>query len=260
MVSDGLDRGLAYAECCFETFRVVDGAIFSWPEHMARLQRGLAEFGLSLTEEQLAEAKAASLQAAAAYGCDALVRLTVTGGKSSWGLMARGESPVIYLQVMPGSRSPDPLRLRLKQWPFPPKARPAKFSADYADTLRALQGEPDANTLFFREGLLLGAATANLLLYRDGQWWTPRLAAGVLPGVVRGHLLKQGVVGEAECPIGWLAECSAVAVCNSGLFVRPASMIDYGEAGEMRYDPVHQALSSFLETFAGMAGVPQGLS
>ncbi len=42
------DRGLLYAEACFETFRVVNGAIFSWREHEKRLRLGLSLFGLAL--------------------------------------------------------------------------------------------------------------------------------------------------------------------------------------------------------------------
>ena len=258
MASD-LDRGLAYGECCFETFRVVGGAIFCWPAHMARLQRGLAEFGLSLSEKQMAGIESASLQAAEACGSDALVRVTVTGGDSSWGLLAKGVAPAIYLQAVPGNHSPAPLRLRVREWPFPAKPRPAKFSADYADTLRALQGAPDADVLFFHEGWLLGAATANLLLLRDGQWWTPRVAAGVLPGVVRAHLLEREAAREAACPIGWLAECQAVAICNSGQFIRPVAGISGAAMSELEFDPSHALFRTLTDAFVGMAGVPVGL-
>ena len=259
IIAGDLDRGLAYAECCFETFRAVDGAIFAWPAHVARLQRGLAEFGLSLTERQFAGIKSAALREAAAQGGDALFRVTVTGGDSGWGLMTKGENPAIYLQAMPGNRSVNPLMLRLKEWPFPPKPRPAKFSADYADTLRALQGEADSDVLFFHEGRLLGAATANLLLYRDGAWWTPRLDAGVLPGIVRAHLLEKGSIREAECPIGWLAESQAAALCNSGLFIRPVAGICGVDESELPFNPGHAALHTLADTLIGMAGIPQEL-
>ena len=247
---------MAYAEACFETFRVVNGAIFSWPQHMARLRHGLAEFGLSLSDSGVKEIYAASLDAAADIGGDALVRVTVAGGKGAWGLLTHAAKPTIYIQSMPARETFDPLIMRLRSWPFPPRLRPAKFSSDYSDSLRALKGEPDVNVLFAHGGLMLGAATANLLLYRQGRWWTPKLGPGILPGIIRGHLLATGLLSEASCPLAWLPECEAVGICNSGVFVLPVAQVDGHEAGMLEFDVKHTAFHQLTGIFEGLEGVP----
>ena len=71
VLGDRAERGLMYAEACFETMRVLHGAIFRWPAHLARLGRGAAAFGLASPED--APLYSACLEAAERTGGDALV-------------------------------------------------------------------------------------------------------------------------------------------------------------------------------------------
>jgi len=84
-ITETLDRGLAYAESCFETCRVVRGEIFSLPAHVQRLQTGMKAFGWDVSSERVAHWFQLAIQAAAAKGDDLLLRLTVSGGEASWG-------------------------------------------------------------------------------------------------------------------------------------------------------------------------------
>jgi branched-subunit amino acid aminotransferase/4-amino-4-deoxychorismate lyase len=255
ILSSSADRGVSYAEACFETFRVLNGEIFSWPDHMARLQRGLAEFGISLPEKELELLHEACLDAAGKCGSDAMVRLTVSGGEASWGLLANKRIPKAHVQAMAYHRNTDPVYLRFKDWPFPPKMRMAKFTADYSDTLRALKGCADLNVLFGCEGRLLGAATANVLIYRQNHWHTPVVGPGVLPGIVRAHLLDAGLLKEADCPISWLEDCEAVALTNCGYFVRQVVAVSGEETGELNYDISHPAFQLLDEALVNEPGV-----
>ena len=248
--SEWMDRGLSYAEACFETFRVVNGAVFGWEQHMQRLADGLACFGLLLD----APARA-SLQSAVhevATGDDMLVRVTVSGGISEWGLQRRAESLRIHVQSIPyiGSGAAD---LEMREWPFPPKPRPAKFTADYAETLRALAGNGHREPLFVHQGRILGTATANVLLCRGGQWWTPETGDGVLPGVIRGFLLSNGV-HEADCPVEWLEDCEAMLLTSSGVFLRPVVRI-----GERQLDAGHPAMAGLRTALRGQPGSPASI-
>ncbi|MFQ5519119.1 MAG: aminotransferase class IV, partial [Mariprofundus sp.] len=211
-------------ESCFETFRVIDGEIFDWPGHWSRLTLGLSEFGLLMSAGQDEKILSACLREAKKAGADSLVRLTVSGGAADWGLTARAAEPLVYIQCMPYRRSESAAFLRLESWPFPLKQKLAKFTADYSETLRALKGG-DANVLFEQDGCLLATATANILIYRDGGWLTPDSKAGVLPGRVRDLLIRKKLVRAETCPIQWLTDCEAAAVCNSGLFIQPIACI-----------------------------------
>lgn len=250
---DQIERGMAYAEACFETFRVIDGCCFAWPAHQRRLAIGLSEFGIELADDDCRNLYEATVEAAAAIGSDALVRVTVTGGEAGWGLINKSVSPAAYIQAMAYAGYSGPVSLRLKRWPFPLKQKRAKFCSDYAETLRALNGSKDIDFLFERDGMLIAAATANLLLYRKGRWWTPVAGDGVLPGVIRGALLEAGAVREAECPLAWLDECEAVALTNSGQFVRRVAEI----TDIKRYDVEHCAFDELSQVLVGEAGLPK---
>jgi len=221
-----MDRGLAYAESCFETFRVIDGLIFDWSGHWQRLQAGLAEFAIALPEHTELEVRSACLAASAELAEDCLVRLTVSGGLADWGLLNRADHPHIQIQCQAYAGRAGAVSLRLQHWPFPLKKKVAKFSADYAETLRALRGADDMHVLFEQDGHVLATATANVLIYRQGSWFTPSVEAGVLPGRVRACLLRRGLLVERPCPLHWLEDCEAMLVSNSAVFLQPVAALD----------------------------------
>ena len=55
----------------------------------------------------------------------------------------------------------------------------------------------------------------NLAIELDGQWLTPPLSCGLLPGVMRGELLRQGKLLERIIPRSALAHATGLALINS---------------------------------------------
>lgn len=246
-----MDRGLAYAEACFETFRVINGEIFNWPAHAARLRQGLNAFALTVSDTQTERMHEACLQAAA--GMDALVRLTVSGGDAPWGLFTHAASLSARIQVMPYRADAVSPELTVMEWPSPPIHRMAKFTADYASTLRLLRGERHA--LFVHQHYLVSAATANVMIFRHGQWWTPSLNAGVVPGVIRQHLIDSDIVREGACPDKWLDDCDALALTASSFFVRAV----VGIRCVQRSCDLVDLSAGLKQSLYGMPGVPKDL-
>jgi len=249
-----MDRGLAYAEACFETFRVIDATIFDWQGHWQRMLGGLAEFGIQIDSAQADEIRQHCLREAGKLGNDVLVRITISGGESGWGLTNRASEALLQIQCVAYAMNATPITLQLQSWPFPLKQKSAKFVADYGDTLRALHGATDAQVLFEKDGFLLATATANILLYRDAGWHTPTADAGVLPGRVREFLLGRGLVRETPCPVAWLADCDAMAVCNSGVFIRAVSGIHPIQRSHAM-DIQHPALQTLTDALGSAEGV-----
>ncbi len=221
-----MERGLAYAEGCFETFRIVHGELFAWPAHVQRLQQGLASFGHRLDATMIDELYRQCLQQASAVADDALVRLTVSIGEADQGLLQMSEEMVARIQVKAYQPRQTPLQLQSHVWPWELRPKTAKWTADYAHLSMLLRKLGTMDVVFTHENMLLAAAVANVLIYRQGQWWTPPTDRGVLPGVTRGHLISAGVVCEAPCPAAWLHDCEALALSNSGMFVQMAHSID----------------------------------
>jgi len=254
-----LDRGFAYGEACFETFRVIDGEIFAWPQHAARLASGLAEFGIELSSEQLASIYQHALKAAASSGDDVLVRVTVSGGLAGWGLRTASKGVDLYIQSRAYVSSGEPVELQSVHWPFALKPRSAKFSSDYSDTLRAYQiwknegMEASDVPLICSNGAILSTMTANVMIYCDDKWYTPECeSGGVLSGVMRNFLVTHAAVQACRCPQVWSDQCEALALTNSGFFVQPVSRIDGRELNVN-----HDAFEMLYQPFRGEKGVPK---
>jgi len=226
---DQLDRGLAYGESCFETFRVIDGEVLALDRHLERLAKGLETFAVRLTKDDLDAIGEASRSSVDECGEDVLVRVTVTGGSASWGLM-RHADPEVYIQCMPYMSKSARIDLVGVEWPFPLMNKVSKFTGDYALTLRAIHQwdiGPENTPLICRDGVVLSSLTANVLILRDGQWYTPDdSGGGVLPGIVRSILIEKGIAQPTVCPVGWLKECEAMMLTNSSLFAVAVSSVD----------------------------------
>ena len=222
-----LNRGLAYAESCFETFRVIDGAIFLWDNHWQRLQHGLASFGLCLPDKHQERIKQSCLQAAKKEGSDCLVRLTVTGGEAPWGL-TQHTFPQIFIQALPYLAQQQAIHLQRVEYPFALLPKPAKFTSDYALTLRAKQHwelQNEKKPLICKDGMLLGGLVANIALFFHGKWLTPQ-GDGILAGNIRNYLIQQGLIIPQPCSTQILAQAEVVVLLNSGSFVQVAQTID----------------------------------
>jgi para-aminobenzoate synthetase/4-amino-4-deoxychorismate lyase len=64
-------------------------------------------------------------------------------------------------------------------------------------------------------GELAETRIANLVLEIDGALWTPHLAAGLLPGVLRAQLLREGTLRERPLLVADLERATAVWLVNS---------------------------------------------
>ncbi|MCF6208503.1 MAG: aminotransferase class IV [Ghiorsea sp.] len=224
---DHLNRGLSYAESCFETFRVIDGAIFLWDKHWQRLQHGFASFGLCLPEKHQENIKQSCLQAAKKEGSDCLVRLTVTGGEAAWGLIQQA-TPQVYIQTLPFVPKQQTIHLQSVEYPFALLPKPAKFTSDYALTLRAKQHwtlQDEKSPLICKNGVLLGGLVANIALFSQGKWLTPQ-GDGILAGTIRDYLIQQGLMTPQSCSTQLLAQTEAAVLLNSGSFLQVVQTID----------------------------------
>jgi len=240
---DQLDRGLSYGESCFETFRVINGSVFLWDKHWQRLQAGLLNFGLKLKDTQQEQIHQRCLDAAKEVADDCLLRLTVTGGNADWGLQ-KNATPQMFIQAHAFKALSQPVKLKCVEYPFPLLPRPAKYTSDYALTLRAIQTwtlPKNTSPLVCKQGNIISGITANIALLIGGTWLTPN-DQGVLPGTTRQFFIDNEVIIAKPCSTQILASVEAAVFMNAGLFIQPIQMIE-----DKKLNLNHPAISMLTE-------------
>lgn len=253
--SDTLNRGLAYAESCFETWRVVNRDVFLLLAHQQRLQRGMTCLGWDVSLPTIQKWFEQANQAAMQKGNDMLIRMSISAGEAAWGLLPKETATLkVYVQTMPCLKRPD-LHLQAMEWMFPRYEKLAKFTADYSFELRAMRQWKDSlpagrKALICQDGEVMHSLTANILLYRQGQWWTAQ-GLGILSGVVQDFLCQQGLVKGISCPVAWLDDCEAMACSNSGVFLQAVASI-HGRKLDMQH-PALDVLYAALRCEKGVA-------
>jgi para-aminobenzoate synthetase/4-amino-4-deoxychorismate lyase len=69
--------------------------------------------------------------------------------------------------------------------------------------------------LYNQRGELTEFTIGNLALQLNGQWYTPPISCGLLPGVMRASLIDQGVLQERVLSLADLAQAQGLALTNS---------------------------------------------
>ncbi|TDY25308.1 para-aminobenzoate synthetase/4-amino-4-deoxychorismate lyase [Paraburkholderia sp. BL6665CI2N2] len=102
--------------------------------------------------------------------------------------------------------------------------------ADYDRGWREAEARGAFDTLFFNaQGELTEGGRSNVFVKLAGRWWTPSLASGVLPGVMRGVLLDDASelqAGERVLTRTDLQNAEALMVCNALRGAVPARIVD----------------------------------
>ncbi|MDX8413249.1 MAG: aminotransferase class IV [Mariprofundales bacterium] len=244
-----LDRAISYGESCFETIAAINGAIFDWSQHQQRLQLGCSQLGIALDDHDLAQISTAL------HRCitddSRIIRITVTPGNAEMGIIALGKHPQAYIQYQTRVQRP-PVSLISMQHPHGNRIIQAKFSSDYSIMLR-LGGrailQQGATPMLWDRDRICCAATANIALHCDGVWCTPDSKdGGLLPGVIRHHLLARGLLHSQHCDRHLLARCDAIALLNSGGLIQAVTSVDgipYGNQGAI--NTLRAALEKIIE-------------
>jgi len=191
--------------------------------HLARLQRSAAQLGfvcaLEAIQTQL-QACVATLPA----GPPHRLRLDLAHD----GSLQLKAAP---LAALAGSAD-EPVGLLLAQQPVstPPALLAHKIShrSSYDAGVRAAEQAGAFDTLYFNaQGHLTEGGRSNVFVQIDGHWFTPPLSDGVLPGVMRAHLLAdpRWQARERSITHAELLRAQALMVCNALRGALPARLI-----------------------------------
>lgn len=230
------DRGFTLGDGLFETVLAEQGELGHVSGHLARLDAGCATLGLPRPDPAAAEqAMRAALAAAGLGAARAAVRLSYSAGGGGRGL-ERPQSlhPVLVATAAPAPKPVGPARLiisRVRRNETSPAARLKTLA--YLDNVlarrEALAAGADEAVMLNTRGEVACAAAANLFWWAGGRLFTPMLACGVLPGLVRARLMAAAsgagiVVEEVAAAPEALVSAEAICITNSLIGMRPAAL------------------------------------
>lgn len=236
------DPALLYGATVFTTLRVYNRSLShpltSWSAHCDRIQQSLQFFHWPIPNWPQIEQGAAILAA---------------------------DYPVLRLAIFPdgkemitGRNLPADLEQRQQQgvtaWmaegkPYQrwlPEHKTGNYLPCWLARQTALAQGCQEAILVNQTGDWLETSTGNLWGWKDGCWWTPPLSAGILPGIVRSHLIHLlKATGQTVREEPWSAERTvefeAVVYTNSIVQLMPIHTV-LRNGQHQFYDPKHTAI------------------
>lgn len=199
-----------------ETLRHAAGSGFRHLDrHLARLEGSARYFGFGLDIRDVEDAL--NKAAAELGGADGCVRLELSRDGS------------VRIAVSEPPSTPDvPVRLALHPEPVDPSEvwlyHKTTLRGRY-DLLRSDRPDVDDIILVNTRGETTESTIANLAVELSGEWYTPPIGSGLLPGTYRAHLLDQGRLRERRITVDELRAATALALVSSVRGWRPAVLV-----------------------------------
>ena len=250
------DRGLAYGDGLFETLRAHRGGLPWWDAHWARLARGAGRLGMTLPDPDLVRREAGDLLA----GTDAgVVKLIVTRGGGGRGYSpARISEPTWALSLHPlPAAAANGLALRWcdTRLSIQPTLAGIKHCNRLEQVLaRAEWNDPgaagrdaDEGLMLDGEGCVVSATAANLFLWAEGRWTTPRIDRCGVAGICRAWLLSELRAEEVRLTRPEVESAEAVFLCNAVRGILPVARL-----GDRAWAP-HPQVSALRARLAAAA-------
>ena len=224
------DRGLGLADGVFETLLIRAGAPQLLESHLQRWRHGAAWLQLPTPPEQQ-QVEQWIVEAIRRSGInEGALRINWSRGSGGRGLQPPAQAMgccwgSLYPHQPSFQRQKVVVSERVKRWAEDPLngCKTLGYGAMVLARLEAIQAGADDALLRSSQGGLCSGSSANLLIQSNGQWLTPPLSSGALPGVMRARGVNLGVIQEA--PIGEVLRADQPAVLLNSLDCRPLNAI-----------------------------------
>ena len=223
------DRGLLLADGLFETVLILDGRTRLLDDHLMRWRSSAAVLGMAPPPRQsrLEPLIVEAIERAGLCRQSGALRLNWSRGSGEH----RGISPPasgqhrFWLTLHPCRPTFTPLKVitslleRRSTDSLVNRCKTFAYAASIQARREAEQSGAGDALLLNTEGKLCCSTVANLLVKREGQWLTPPLASGCLPGVMRGRAVQRGLVQEDD--LGSTLRAGDQALLINSLSCRP---------------------------------------
>ena len=251
------DRGFLFGDGIYEGVRAIEGRLFEWDAHAARMASGLAGLRIDFSAARVAELEGVAEQLLADNGLtggEAFVYLAVTRGATprAHGFPPAGTPPTCYVsatQVVPrrgqGHSEGKAITFEDMRW-----ARCDWKTLNLVGSVLARQAAAEAGAyeaILLRDGIVTEGAASTAFVVVDGVLRTHPLSHRILPGVTRQVVLacaaelhiavREQAVTEAE-----LRRAQEIFLCGTLTDVMPVVTLDGAPVAAGQPGPIALAL------------------
>ena len=243
------DPALLFGATVFTTLRVYGRSLMHpltrWAAHCDRLQSSIMTLGWVLPDWSILTKGATSLS-----DRYPVLRITlfpdgrewITGRSLPANLSQQQQQGITAWVVCEPTNHPSMPQLQRSL----PLLKTGNYLAPWLARQQAQRHDAQEAILVNDGGHWLETSTGNLWGWGLGQYWTPPLSDGILPGLARSHLISQlNCQNEKVSEVSWSAamvdRLDAIAYCNSVVEVVPIRQVVTAET-VIQYDAQHPAL------------------
>ncbi len=205
------DRGLKLSDGIFETLLVLQGQVKLLTDHLSRWHQSASLLGLSPPPSQLWLSPLIQeiIERAGLNSGNGRLRLNWSrGSQSDQGIQLAKHNQYSNHRFWMEIKAEDPSFHSLTAMVSRHERRNEYSQLSFCKTFaygQSIKARQEAKASGFDEALLLNTkgelccgTAANLLIKRHGQWITPHLNSGCLPGVMRQKGIEIGLIKEAK--------------------------------------------------------------
>jgi len=256
------DRGFIFGDGIYEVVRVIDGRIFAWPSHAARLARGLAGIRIAFGAAEIEGLRSVCERLVNDNGFgdgEATVYMQVSRGAAprTHHFPPAGTKPTVYASASRFVVPRDQRDHGVKAITFPDFRwlRCDLKTVNLLGAVLARQAATEAGAyeaILIRDGVVTEGAATNAFAVVDGVLCTHPLGNLILPGITRevvvalirenGIALEERAVTQSE-----LLRASELFICGTTTDVTPVISLDGKPVGTGAMGPVTKRLQALLD-------------
>ncbi|KAF7769956.1 4-amino-4-deoxychorismate lyase [Pseudoalteromonas citrea] len=233
------DRGLQYGDGFFTTVQIKAGQLELWSLHVQRLQQcqqrlGFPAFNWQELTEHCTEVAKTHQQA--------VLKIIITRGVGGRGYtppvnvtptvtVSVSEFPIHYTHLSQTGLCLGISNIQLGHQPLLAGLKTLNRLEQVLIKQDAMQFSDDDVVVMDIDNYVIETSVGNIIGYKEGEFYTPKLDKCGIEGVYLKHLAKHRLIKPSQIKLEQLLEMEAVVVCNSLMECMPVSQL-----GEKAYD------------------------